>query len=144
MSHIIKVTNKNNFDIRDYFDGIPYTFAEDTPINVPLDAMEHIFGVHFPADEAILKSHEWRQEAFLAVSRRWGWNSHDQDKLAANRKTFNNIIFTPIIMQQVELVAKANDMPEPREQKSVSKGGKFKPRADAIDTAEETSEEEVG
>lgn len=140
MTHLIKVTNKNDFDIRDHFEGLPYNFVKDEPVNVPLEAMRHIFGVDFPADEATLKSHEFRDQAFDAVARRWGWNSHDKNDLAKNRKIFNNIIFVPILIQMVELVAKPAEIAEPREQKPVAKGGKFKPRVDA---EEETSEEGV-
>jgi hypothetical protein len=141
MTHLIKVTNKNDYEIVDYFDGIPYVFATDKPVNVPIEAMRHIFGMEYPADEDVLKSHSFREEAFHAVSKRWGWNAHDLKTTAENRKKFNNILFTPIVLQQVELVAKTPEIAEPREQKPLpAKGGKFKPRADE---AEETSEEGV-
>lgn len=140
MTHLIKLTNNNSFEIVDYFDGIAYKFQPDVPVNVSLEAMQHIFGVDFPEDEAVLKSASFRDMVFAKVSRRWGWNSHDQAKLAANRKILNHIVFAPVIMQQVELVSKPADLAEPREQKPTVKGGKFKPRADE---AEETSEEEV-
>lgn len=142
MTHLIKVTNTGTTEISDYFDGLCYTFAPDKPINVPLNAMRHIFGVDFPDDEQVLKSISFRDEAFQSVSRRWGWNAHDKNVLAQNRKAFNALVFTPIIMRSVEIVASSNEMPEPREQKVAkeAKASKFKPRADE----EGTSEEEVG
>lgn len=127
MTHIIKVTNNGADEIRDYFNGIPYVFACGEPVNVPLDAVEHIFGMEYPADEALMKTAAWRDQAFAAVSKRWGWNSHDKEKLAENRKAFNKLIFAPIEIKMVEVVAKNDVLATPREQKNPVPAN-FKPK----------------
>jgi hypothetical protein len=141
MTHQIKVTNHNEFEITDYFEGFAYCFKKGEAITVPLDAMQHIFGVDFPADQAVFKTRAWRDVLFNSVSKRWGWNSHDAEKIKTYRNYCDSIAFLPVITQTVEIVADKASMPEPREQKSVTKAkpGKYAPQPEP----EETSEEEV-
>lgn len=142
MTHLIKVTNKNSFDITDYHDGLCYQFVSNEPINVPLEAMRHIFGVDFPADEDVLKSTAFRNEVFTTVARRWGWNSHDAEKIKSSRKQLDLIVFLPVVTKMVEMVADKSTMPVPRDQKPVNEArGKFKKRVDATD--DESQEEDV-
>lgn len=142
MTHQIKVTNHNDFEIVDYFEGFAYRFTPKEPVNVPLDAMYHIFGVEFPADEAIFKTRAWRDALFNSVSKRWGWNSHDAEKIKTYRNYCDSIAFLPVVTKMVEMVADKAPMPEPREQKPIAKAkpGKYAPK---VDEPEETSEEEV-
>lgn len=144
MSHLIKVTNHNDFEVIDYFEGFAYRFLPGEPVNVPLDAMYHIFGVEFPEDVALMKTREWRDALFTSVSRRWGWNSHDAEKMTKFRHNCDRFGFLPVVTQMVEIVADKESMPEPREQKAPAKSpvklGKYAPKADE---PEETSEEEV-
>lgn len=141
MTHIIKVTNKNSFEIRDYYQGYAYNFTPEEPVNVPLDAMKHIFGVDFPADDQLLKSRDFRDQIFTKVSRRWGWNAHDAKKLAENRRCLDNIAFTPVMMKEVEVVVdNSSALASARDPKPIRKDAKFKSRADE---AGDASEEEV-
>lgn len=145
MTHLIKVTNNNDFEITDYFNGRAYVFAPEEPVNMPFDAARHIFGIDFPEDEATLKSASFREELLNSVSRRWGWTSHEQEEKNRKRKIMNKFIFTPVITKMIELVPENNDLAPAREQPAVSKGknGKFKPRADEPIETEDSSEEEV-
>lgn len=139
MTHLIKVINKNTFEIIDYFDGMPYKFSPDEAINVPLQAMRHIFGVDFPADQAVLDSFDFREEIFAVVARRWGWNAHNKLDLIKNRKAFNSIKFIPVVMQQVELVANSVEIAPARDQKKFQKAVKV----EAPVHEPESDEEEV-
>ncbi len=137
MTYFIKVTNTNKFSVTDYFDGIPYKFAPNQPINVPPDAMRHMFGVEFPPDEAALKSEDFLDMVFEKVAKRWGWNVHDKEKVAEHRAALAKFLFLPIVMKQMEVVAD-NELLAPRENK------KAKPtRLQNFKPEEETSGEEV-
>ncbi len=117
MPHLIKVTNHNDFTISEMYDGIPYVFAKDKPINVPLEAMAHIFGAEFPADQETLDSEEFKDQVFKFVSKRFGWNVHQifdnatnrwrmsGNVMAENREKFDNIEFLPVIFKMVEVKA---------------------------------------
>lgn len=141
---MIKVTNHNDFEITDYFEGLAYIFAAGMPVNVPLEVMKHIFGIDFPADEAVMKTRAFRDQLFNSVSRRWGWNSHDAEKLKKFRNQCDSISFQPIMTKMVEIVADKSELADPREQKPAAKAplklGKYAPKSDE---PEETSEEEV-
>lgn len=146
MTHLIKVTNNNDFEITDHFNGIAYVFTPEEPVNVPLDAMRHMFGVDFPADEETLKSVAFRDEVLSCVSRRWGWSSHEQEERNKKRKIINKFVFTPVVTKMIELVPENTDLAPAREQPAVSrsgKSGKFKARVDEVKEPEEPSEEEV-
>lgn len=136
MTHLIKVTNHNNFTIKEYCEGEAYIFRKGDSVNVPIEAMKHIFGVDFPADDASCKTPEFLDRVFAGCARRFGWNSHKEDELAANRKKLDKIEFKPIVMNMVEMVATNEELAPPREQKPVTTAkNKFKPL--------ETEEEEV-
>lgn len=142
MTHLIKVTNRGDIEIIEYFHGDAYKFLPDRPVNVPLEAMRHIFGVDFPADEEMLNSASFRDQVFASVSRRWGWGSHDKKLEAVNRKKLNDLKFTPVIMKMVELIAQEETLDEPREEKKSNRPGKYK-AAPAAESAVDPDEEEV-
>lgn len=132
----IKVLNKNKTEIVDYFDGIAYKFPPNIAINIPAEVAQHIFGVVFPEDIETCNSDAFRATIFLNLQRRWGWNLHDIEKLAAAKESFNNIILAPVVFKLVEREPKLEEIAEPREQKISPKTGKFKPRVE-IGTEEE-------
>lgn len=73
----VKVTNGNEFDIKDYFDGVPYQIKANSHKEIPQDAFEHIFGAwFFSVDEAgnEVPNENMRDQIFLNLQRRWGWN----------------------------------------------------------------------
>lgn len=129
MTHQIKVTNKNDFEIIDYFDGIAFNFQPNKPINVPYEAACHIFGVDFPADAEMCQTSEFRNKVFHSLQKRWGWNSVDEKKVEKSKKLFSNLFFVPIVFTLVESTAKAEDeIPEPRAPKSK---GKMRPQEES-------------
>lgn len=140
MTHQIKVFNGNPFEIVDYFDGCAYRFAAKESANVDLEAAKHIFGVDFPADSEQCKEESFRTTVFQHLQKRWGWNSTKVENIQDARRKFAKIEFTPVIFKQVELVADAGELEEPREQKTAFKKAAFKPRAD--EPVEEIKDEE--
>lgn len=130
MSHYIKITNKNKETVTEYYNGHRYAFEPDEPMNVEPEAIAHWFGFDFPANERELRSGDFKDKAFNAIKARWGWNRPDPENKF--RKIFDNIHFLPVLMQQVELVAKNEDPAPPREEKSYGKPGKVKPPQDPV------------
>ena len=61
--HRLRVINRNDFAIRDRYDGVPYIFTPDEYVDLPLDAAQHILG--YPADRDVMELH---------MAKRWGWN----------------------------------------------------------------------
>jgi hypothetical protein len=61
--HRLRVINKNDFVIRDRYDGVPYTFTPDEYVDLPLEAARHIIG--YPAERDVMNLH---------MAKRWGWN----------------------------------------------------------------------
>ena len=64
-----RVTNRNEFPIDDRYDGIPYLFAPNKPVVIPLDAAAAIFGMPVDSDGVVDFAPD---PAYMA--RRWGWN----------------------------------------------------------------------
>ena len=62
---LIRVTNKNDFPITDMYDGVPYLFAPNKPISIPVAAASHFFA--WPTDDPKLFG--------LWLSKRLGWNT---------------------------------------------------------------------
>ena len=93
MTNMIKVTNGNDFTIIDHFEGLAYIFAPGKAVNVPIEVMHHIFGIEFPADEALMKTPAFRDQLFNSVAKRWGWNSHDEEKIKRFRNQCDLIAF---------------------------------------------------
>jgi hypothetical protein len=61
--HRLRVINRNEFIIRDRYDGVPYNFVPDEYVDLPLDAAQHILG--YPAERDVMNLH---------MAKRWGWN----------------------------------------------------------------------
>lgn len=138
MTHQIKVTNKNAATITDFFDGIAYHFEPNKPMNVDLAAATHIFGIDFPPDAEACSSEDIRSSVFYHLQKRWGWNSTKPEEIKAAAEKFANITFTPIVLKTVEIVSRADqEVAEPRAERAEKKGGKFKPRADEAESADE-------
>jgi hypothetical protein len=66
---MVRVVNHNAFAIVDRWDGVPYTFLTDTPLNIPPDAAAHFFG--WPAEPEVRR---------LFIAKRNGWNTPDDIK----------------------------------------------------------------
>jgi len=59
----LRVINRNDFTIRDRYDGVPYEFRPDEYVDMPLDAAAHILG--YPGEA---------EHRALHMAKRWGWN----------------------------------------------------------------------
>lgn len=88
----VKVVNRNDFPICDRFDGVPYTFEQNHPVSVPIDAANHIFGWFPGVDPEIVKRH---------CQKRFGWNTPEMVKENQHNRFFGNIQITPILYRMV-------------------------------------------
>lgn len=117
----VKITNKNDFPIKDRFDNVEYVFLPDKPVRVPLPVAAHCFGYRlwFKDDgEAAEKGHEnaadgnWK--AMLKYcSVRHGWNDVKKQSEGLDEKYFEKIEIVNVTLHLVE------DVEEPARGKKV-------------------------
>jgi hypothetical protein len=98
---LVKVTNNNDFDISDMYDGVAYVFARGEETKMPAEAAHHIFGWTETASE---------REVFLHVQKRWGWNTPDRSDKAL--RWFNNLKISHAVYKLVEVADDENPSPE--------------------------------
>ena len=110
-----KVTNTNDFDIADMYDGVPYKFLAKGKNSVPLDAMAalHIFGWTEGGDPA-----EWRRH----TQKRFGWNTAEMLKDGKHDRFFDRLKFDTVRYRLVEVVDNSDKEPGP--DAIETKGGK--------------------
>jgi len=92
-----KVTNGNDFDIHEMYDGVPYTFLARGKNSVPLDpfAALHIFGWTDGGNPE-----DWRRH----TQKRFGWNTAEFLKSGTHDKFFDRIKFESVRYKLVEVV----------------------------------------
>lgn len=118
----VKVTNGNDFELPDMFDGIQYVIPANGNLNIPYEAACHIFGVDFSPNDSGALSSDLRKDAFNHVERRWGWNrSFLKDKNESVHKirdsakeAFDKISFEVVTMQMVERSITSDGLASPR------------------------------
>ena len=84
MTSHVRVLNENAFPITDRFDGVPFTFAPEKAVNVPLEIAAHFFGWRVDGDGSVNAEvgPDSAMHADLAhVCRRWGWNTYNQKRM---------------------------------------------------------------
>jgi hypothetical protein len=96
-AHIrIKVTNRNDFTIRDRHDGVPYIFKPNDQVIVTQAAANHFFG--WPGD---------LEQRTLYMAKRWGWNTQEyviRDPTKPNAKSLLEERTENIILEVEEMV----------------------------------------
>jgi hypothetical protein len=96
-AHIrIKVTNRNDFVIRDRHDGVPYTFKPNDRVTVTQAAANHFFG--WPGD---------LEQRTLYMAKRYGWNTAEYVVRDATKPDAKSILETyaeNIILETEEMV----------------------------------------
>ena len=102
----LRVTNNNDFQIDDRFDGVPYIFEANKSLTVQPEPALHIFGWQPGTDPKIIFNH---------VSRRWGWNTPAYMASGDAKKFFGNLVFTPVTFKTIEVVdtSEVDDLPSP-------------------------------
>lgn len=113
----VKVTNKNDFVIREMFDGIPYVLMPKEPVNIPYDAACHIFGVRFAPGPEGHPQDGLREAIFNHVVRRWGWNRSEIISTGKHMAWFDKIEFKLIALSVVEAAVVDDEkqpLPQPR------------------------------
>src|SRR6202049_605411 len=66
---MVRVINHNPFAISDRFDGVPFEFQPEEPVNIPPDAAAHFFG--WPGQADLIRAY---------IAKRRGWNTIDDIK----------------------------------------------------------------
>jgi len=105
----VRVTNHNDFPIRDMFDGIPYVIDAGRTEAIPSDAAHHIFGFFPGVDPRAMALH---------IQKRFGWNTPDMVKNGAGEKYLSKIKIEPVMFK---LVPVETDTPEQAEAKAGEK-----------------------
>jgi len=90
----VRICNHNPFDLTDRCDNIPYTFATDMDVDIPLDAAAHLFGFHMNATE---------EEMFKHCSKRFGWNTPMHAAKKLDWEFFDNLEIRPVHYKLVEV-----------------------------------------
>jgi hypothetical protein len=120
----VKVTNGNKNTIEDRYDGILYQFKPGVAVSVPYEAACHIFGVDFAPDENGVVDENLREQMFLHLGRRWGWNrTLEAEK---NRNSFDRLEFS---LTHMKLVEEESNVTLPPPHQIGNKGGR--PRREA-------------
>lgn len=109
----VKIINRNDFVIRDMFDGVPYEFEPNRPKAIPIDAANHIFGWFPKWTDAEGKEHEPDPvEMKRHIQRRFGWNTPDMVKTGQNNLFYGGLEIIPIMYRMVP-VEVPQDQPAP-------------------------------
>lgn len=102
----VRIVNRNEFDIRDRYDGVWYLFPgsknpkePSKPALISPQAAGHIFGYRpwpdVPEDEI--------EEAMITYcAKRHGWNTSAHHAQGLHRRYWENIEITPVRMRLVE------------------------------------------
>lgn len=98
----VRVVNKNDFEIVDRFDGVPFTFEPNKPVTIPPDAANHIFGWAHGATE---------DEMLVYCQKRHGWNTPQAIKAGDHLKFFHNIEMKPVRFRMVEVAEDEDSLP---------------------------------
>lgn len=117
----LKVTNRNGFELKDRYDGVPFKFPANATVSVPLDAAIHFFGFKPGAEPGTFVL----QADFNHVCRRYGWGNpmrhkdeemHDaMTRATTDAKTyFDNLEIKAVRREVVETPIEEDALPEPR------------------------------
>jgi len=100
----VRVINKNDFPIRDMFDGVPYVFEPNKPVNIPPDAANHIFAWFQPYDDEDGHHHEPDPARMKAhVQKRFGWNTPSLVQDSRADFFYRNLVVQPIVYRMVPM-----------------------------------------
>jgi hypothetical protein len=102
----LRVTNNNDFEINDRYDGVPYIFEAGKVLTVPPEAALHIFGWHPGIEPRVVETH---------VTKRWGWNTPAFMENGNAKKFFAKLEFKPVTFKTVEVISGEDDdtLPSP-------------------------------
>lgn len=117
----VKVVNKNDFQIQDMFDGVPYRFLPHQPINVPVDAAYHIFGWHPSYTDAEGHRRNVDPEAMKRhVLKRFGWNTPDMMEHGRSDLFYSHLEICPIRYRMVPVEVDEEGNVVARQRKNVA------------------------
>lgn len=109
----VKVVNRNDFMIRDMFDGVPYEFEPNKPTSVPIDAAHHIFGWWPPYTDQEGNRHEVDQKDMKRhIMKRFGWNTPAMQAGGKADMFYEALVIQPIIYRMVPV--EVDDAPKGR------------------------------
>lgn len=115
MQIYIKVTNKNEFPIKDSYDGIEYVMmpAPAQPTSLPFHVAAHFFGLNTPEDI------EAKDKINYFIMKRWGWNRPEIGNERA-KELCDNISFSSAVYEMREVETSDEYLAAPRVDSSVS------------------------
>lgn len=91
----VRVTNGNDFDLDDRFDGLPVTFPAGETVTIPFPMAVHIFAYDGSPEPNAAAMFDY-------VSRRWGWNTAELTKSGEAKEWFAKITIAPVVFELVE------------------------------------------
>lgn len=97
----VRIVNRNDFTIADMYDGVPYTFPTDSPVTVPPDAANHIFGWRLKGDEET--DEKVAADMLLYCQKRHGWNTPEVVRAGNHTKWFGKLEFKSVRFRMVEV-----------------------------------------
>ena len=102
----LRITNNNDFNIDDRYDGVPYKFEAGKTVTIPPEAALHLFGWYPGIDMSVAETH---------VTRRWGWNTPAFMASGDAKRFFAKLQFAPVTFKTVEVVSGEDDdtLPSP-------------------------------
>jgi hypothetical protein len=107
----VKVINRNDFLIRDMFDGVAYDFHPNRPVSIPIDAANHIFGWWPPFNDDEGHRHEVEPEMMKRhIMKRLGWNTPAMQQDGRSELFYKNLVVQPIFYRMVPVEVSAEAM----------------------------------
>lgn len=109
MQVYVKVTNKNDFPIKDSYDGVEYVILPPPakPISLPFHVAAHFFGLKTPED-----IHNRKDVDYFMV-KRWGWN-RPEIGVDRSKQLCGNITLDVAIFEMREVETHDEHLPAPR------------------------------
>jgi hypothetical protein len=92
----IKVTNHNDFEISDRYDGVVFSFEPHKAVTIPAEAANHIFGWKEGIASEAMFSH---------FQRRCGWNTPEYTTTGKAKKFWEKLDIVPVTFRLVEVSA---------------------------------------
>lgn len=107
---VVKVTNGNEFTIKERYDSVDYLFPPGKPVRVPLAVASHCFGYRpWYTDDRVAQTDgfedaadaNWQSMRNYCVKRQ-GWNTERLVKDGLDEKYFSNIEIESVVLHLVE------------------------------------------
>lgn len=114
MQTYVKVLNKNDFPIKDHFDGVEYVFMPGKKTTIPFYIASHFLGIQTPEE-----IHDMGKISKF-ISKRWGWNRAEIG-MSREAELCNNIVLDVAHFEMREIEHHAEDtLPVPNKDSDIT------------------------